>query len=417
MSKPALVLIIGSVRRGEYETLLANGLRLGIILDDNRQASAPASGGFDWVAHYDFTRPLAGLDMLLESVCTEFCVVAVLNLREFYVRALAYVAQRLALPGLPEVVVERVLNKTLMRQRFVEALGPEIAPPFAMVACADDALAFAAAAGYPVVLKPNQLYGSLFVRVVDDDVTLARAFDEIQAQVSAHMRALGVVQSLPQNVQIEAYLSGSVHSVDCLIDARQRVYLTPVVDVITGREVGQAHFGHVVRRADSHLPRAAQQRMHQVAAQAVVALQMRSTAAHVEFIATTTGPRLLEIAARPGGHRNRVLEMTHGISFNWQYVRMLLGATPDLAAQGVKPFAIVTPYPSCETVFNGVQHLDQVQRMRSYLSHEIKVRPGSVIGPAQRGHMSSWLVELGHADREVLDADVRWMSGFDQFFQ
>lgn len=417
MSKPELVLILGSVRRGEYEAMLAAGLRLGVLLDENRHVSLPASEGFDLALPHDFSKPLAELDPLLARIEREFNVVAVINLREFYVHALPYVARKLSLPGLPEEVVEHVLNKTLMRRIFSQALGPLAAPRFQEIGSVAQAEAFAQAVGYPVVLKPNNLYGSLFVRVVRDASTLHEDFADIQARVSAHMESLSVQHALDQTIQIEEFLTGTVHSIDCLVDARQAVHPTPVVDVLTGRDVGQAHFGHVMRKADSYLPMEVQQQMQEIAVRAVGALGLRNTAAHVEFIATPKGPKLLEIAARPGGHRNHVLEMGCGIEMNHQYVRMLLGHTPDLRRRIHRPYGIVTPYPPADISFQGIRHLDRVKALRSYLTHEIKAKPGATIGPARHGFMSSWLVELSHPDPDVLQSDMQWLSTFPDFFE
>lgn len=417
MTKPSLVLFLGSVRPGEFETMLAHGHRLGIILDENRQAKLPSQEGFDWVARHDFSRPCKALDPLLAAVQERFEVIAVVNLREFYVRAHAYVASALNRPGLPPEAVERVLNKTLMRQAFIEALGPECTPRFQELAGLDEALRFTRRAGFPVILKPNNLYGSLFVGTVYNEAELRREFVRIEEQVRAHSASFGVVQSLEKIIQIEEFVTGTVHSIDCLIDNRQNVHLTPVVDVLTGHDVGQNHFGHVVRKADSCLPPVLQARMGEMAVGAVTALGIRNATAHVELIASPAGPKLLEVAARAGGHRNRVLEMTHGLSINYQHLRMLLGETLDVAPKYTRPFAIVTPYPKKELTFQGVRRLDAVTRLASYHRHEVKAGHSARIGPARHGFMSSWQVELCHPDREVLHGDLAWLSAQRDFFE
>jgi biotin carboxylase len=409
MNKPQLVLFLGSVRQGEFETIVSHGHRAGIILDEKRRVTLPEKTGFDFVASHDFSRPTCDLDPILKAAQREFEVVALINLREFYVRAHAHAAALLRLPALPADAVDLVLNKTLMRRAFVQFLGEGSTPRFCELSTIEQATAFAREIGYPLVLKPNNLYGSLFVRVIRNERELRQQFAELQAQVTAHATSLGVVQSLDKIIQIEEFVSGTVHSIDCLINQDQHVYPTPVVDVLTGHDVGQDHFGHVIRKARSRLPCSVQDEMTQMAAAAVRALQLRNTAVHVEFIASARGPKLLEIAARPGGHRNRVLEMTHGISFNYQYLRMLLGHEPDLTPRYTLPFVILTPYPRKEMVFDGIRQLDALTRLASYHQQELKVRPGSKIGPARNGFMSSWVIELCHQDERVLDADMAWL--------
>jgi len=417
MNKPPLVLFLGSVRKGEFETLQSHGHRLGAILDTKRHAALPADAGIELVAHHDFGDSVESLAPVLDEVRRQFDIVALLNLREFYVRAHSYAAAQLGLPGLPAEAVDLVLNKTRMRKAFVEALGERSTPRFRELSTVDEAIAFGRKVGYPLVLKPNNLYGSLFVSAIHSELELREQFAPLCAQVDAHSTAYGVVRTLSPIVQAEEYVSGTVHSIDCLVDQEQRVYPTPVVDVLTGHDLGQPHFGHVLRRSCSRLPHAVQHEMAQLATQAVAVLKLRNAAAHVEFIAGANGPRLLEIAARPGGHRNRVLEMTHGIAFNEQYLRMLLGHRPDLTPRFTRPFAILTPYPHLELVFDGLRQRDAVRRLASYHHDELKVTPGSKIGPARNGYMSSWVIELHHNEARVLDADTTWLAEQTDFFK
>jgi biotin carboxylase len=417
MDKRPLVLFLGSVRKGELEAILANSFRLGIILDTNRPVSLPQAEGFDFVAHHDFSGPLSTLDAVIARIQQKFDIVALINLREFYVRAHAHVANVLGLPGLPVEAVERVLNKTLMRRTFVSALGETRTPRFREISQLDEVSSFADMTGFPIILKPNNLYGSLFVRAVHDQAELRREFPRLHAEILAHVGSLGVIQSLEKIIQAEEFVSGSVHSIDCLVDGDQHIYLTPVIDVSTGRDIGQDHFGHVIRKSDSKLPARVQREMAQLAQAAVHSLKICNTAAHVEFIVSESGPKLLEIAARPGGHRNRVLEMTHGISFNYQYLRMLLGHTPDLEPRCTRPFALFTPYPRKEMVFQGIRHLDAVTRLPSFRQHELKVRGGARIGTARNGFMSSWIVELSHPDGAALHRDMAWLVDQHEFFE
>jgi hypothetical protein len=68
-----------------------------------------------------------------------------------------------------------------------------------------------------------------------------------------------------------------VHSIDCLVDSRGAVHSTPVIDVLTGHDVGQAHFGHVMRKADSCLAQPLHAQMREIAIRALGALVIRGT--------------------------------------------------------------------------------------------------------------------------------------------
>ncbi len=72
MNKPSLVLFLGSVRPGEFETILSHGHRLGIVLDQKRRATLPVETGFDFVASHDFSRPVDALVPILAAAQREF---------------------------------------------------------------------------------------------------------------------------------------------------------------------------------------------------------------------------------------------------------------------------------------------------------------------------------------------------------
>lgn len=402
-------LLIGDVRPGEYEAILESGVRLILIHDQNRGAPIPSSGDFYKVYFFDFSLPHESLIALLERIRQADPIHAVLNLREHYVRAQAFVARYLGLPGLSPNAAETVLSKALMRRRFEERMGAQSTPKSAKIHSLEDFLETTQDWSYPILVKPVNLYGSLFVNRIDHADDRKAVYEQTTRDVHQHIALKKVKVREEGLLQAEEFCQGSVHSIDCLIDDKGIVFTTPIVDVWTESTVASANanegaspvaaYGHVLRKAQTALSLEQQEAARQLAMKACQALGLSSTAAHVEFISNGKALFLLEVAARPGGHRNRVLEMTYGIFLNREYVRMLLGEAPHLTKRFEKPFAIVTPFPGELSTFHPRSGRLSFEDLSSYRAHGWKTASGSQVGPARLGFQSSLWVELGHSQQ------------------
>ena len=123
---------------------------------------------------------------------------------EVSLKATALVAARLGLPFYadPETV-RRCQEKDVMRAGY-RAAGLAV-PEFASCERLDEALAFAHARGFPLVVKPSRGWGQRGVARVNDESELPRAFEEARA----HSASAG----LPSAV-VEEWLEGREYSVN-----------------------------------------------------------------------------------------------------------------------------------------------------------------------------------------------------------
>src|SRR5256885_1528275 len=119
-----LVLFLGSVRRGEFETLEKRGLPLGILVDTNSKARLGDVSRFAVVERFDFSRPFPELVEKVRDLQKRFGISCLYNVIEFYVAQTAEIAVALGLPGISPASARLCLDKNLMRQRFQQRIGP-----------------------------------------------------------------------------------------------------------------------------------------------------------------------------------------------------------------------------------------------------------------------------------------------------
>ncbi|MCD4484937.1 ATP-grasp domain-containing protein [Chromobacterium vaccinii] len=416
MSLNTICLVLGGARRGEFETLSEMGVKLGLILDSNSPGGTPVDHQFALIKKFDFQQSAADLLALIDKISESWRVEAVLNTREAYVSHHSAATRHLGLPSISESALRCVTNKTAMHNAFVEHIGKHSTALFARAKSIEELPEIVSEIGFPLILKPTNLAASLFVQKCDTFDDLLTGFSSMQDSLRAHYEKLGIAESAAPEVQIEEFLSGSLHSQDLIVTEHGEIYPTPIVDVITGKDLGLNDFHHFYRGCPSKLERREHEVAYELAVAGVRALGLKSCIAHVEFIYTENGPKLLEIAARPGAHRNYLLEMTHGISLNVQYYNNQKRQAIDCSIKDEKNFAILTPFPRVKRQFLGLKDVETFKSLPSYRSHEFRVKGGDLIGPAREGHYSCFVLELMADSHEVLWADIETVKEMGDCF-
>jgi len=241
---------------------------------------------------------------------------------EVSLKATAQVAARLGLPFYadPETV-RRCQDKDAMRAGYAAA-GLAV-PPFARCETLEQARAFVAERGYPVVVKPSRGWGQRGVARVDDDAELARAFGEARD----HSASAG----LPL-VVVEAWLEGREYSVNGWIE-QGRLVSYCVTERIT--VPGRRPLGVMIAEVyPAGLSPEGEARVVEEARRGAAALGHRRGPCYSQVALGPRGCFLFETAARLGGGFDAdVTRLASGVDL---YDRLLGVATGDAAleAQG-----------------------------------------------------------------------------------
>lgn len=290
----------------------------------------------------------------------------------------ALAAQALGLPGPSPAAVTLCKDKSRMRQRLADAGVSPVR--YGVARDVAEAAAAAAAIGYPVVLKPRALSGSIGVVRVDDQEGLADAF----AMTAGARVGLSAVRH--PGVLVEEYLDGPEYSVDCVTVNH---VTTPLV--IAGKLLAFPPYfeeaGHVVPPR----PSAGLDDAVDLVMRAHVALGLDWVATHSEVRLTPAGPRIIEVNARLGGDLIPYLGLlAHGRDAAAAVADVALGREPVITAEGAAAHRVAAVrmfYPEWDIEVESVQ-LAEPERIPGLDRFDVLARRGETLRLPPRGFLS-----------------------------
>ncbi len=158
--------------------------------------------------------------------------------------------------------------------------------------------------------------------------------------------------------------------------------------------------------------------LQQLATDAVKSLNFTNSLAHVEMVFTQTGPRLLEVGAKPGGNRGQMLRKAYNINLVGAYAKMLQDQPfqDELKIKTKKAFAFLRPLSAKKGAFRKFNRLDRVTNLTTYYDHRISIEAGVKVGLAKDGYMHFLTIELYDADIHNILADIKYLSKQDDLF-
>ncbi|HET8640727.1 MAG TPA: ATP-grasp domain-containing protein [Pseudonocardiaceae bacterium] len=285
----------------------------------------------------------------------------------------AHVAEALGLPGGDPGMVLRCRDKHLTRLALDAAGVPQARS--ALVATADEALAFAERTGYPVVLKPRALAASLGVVRADNPEQLAERFAFARDTTVPGAWAYDVI------VLVEQFLDGPEISVDSAV---HRGEVLPMF--VARKHLGYPPYfeevGHVVDAAD---PLLHDPRVLDVLDRAHRAIGFTDGMTHTELKLTADGPKIIEVNARLGGDMIPYLGLrASGIDPGLAAAAVSCGRRPDLTPDRRLVGAIRFHYVDADDTTIGAIEVDPAA-LPPDTEFVTLARPGDVMSPPPKG--------------------------------
>lgn len=245
------------------------------------------------------------------------------------VRTAAYVNEKLGKK--PDLAYEDSLCATIkshMRKRLEENHVP-IPSYYAVESWEEFQEAVKAFSGRCIV-KPSDNAGSRGVVLLDGREKTEEELRRIYAYSKGNSRN-GIVMA-------EEFMSGAEVSVEAMtvngkttIIAITDKYITP-----------PPYFVEIAHSEPSRLDQGTQERIREVALQAVRAIRLQNGPSHTEIKVTEQGPKVVEIAARLGGDfiTSRLVPLSTGVDLVDASVRLAAGGEPDLSIKWQRAAAI-----------------------------------------------------------------------------
>lgn len=316
MAKTLLIAGAGANQIGIFTKACEMGIRT-VAVDGNTEAP-----GF---AFADISVAINILDPVALAACArEHDADGIYPAAELAVEAVAIAALELGLPGVPPEVATRVRNKAVMRRALDAAGVPN--PQFREVRSLEEARAAAESIGLPVIIKPSDANSSKGVQQITQ-------LDELHDAFPA-----AVKYSFTDSALIEEYLDGEEFCVDGLM--HQGTYIP---GGITGKEMSPLPY-----RFDKGIfmppnnSRGECDAIEECACQALKAVGFENGTFHLEVIVTADGPRIVEMAGRPGGGRipTDLIPTAYGHDFMADSIRIALGEAPESRRQHERGVAL-----------------------------------------------------------------------------
>lgn len=415
MNKP-LVLFVGIVRRGEFESLKRRGLAVGVIIDTNWALKLPDFEQLDVIHYCDLNGPEDALLRVVDQLQKEWQITSVLVTHEFYVLAGAAVIEYLGLPGIKRETALLCNDKRLMHERFQQVIGPTSTAQFRKIESRQDLIEFTQERGFPIVLKPSNLAGSLFITFNASLEEAIHNYDEMVERIP-HFFSNAGWNDEQVHIQAEEFLQGTTHSLDLIIDGAGDVLSTPIVDELTGHECGWNDFHIFARYLPTRLSPRQQEEVSRLALVGVEALGIRSSIAHVELIQTAQGPKLLEIGVRFGGYRPELFERSFNFDLVYPYYQVRAGQKPsDISIGQARAVAVITPGTREQGKLVQVNYLERIQQLKTHVYHEVKAAIGQMVGPSTHGFYAPLGIVLSSDRAEDMYQDIAEIESWEDIF-
>lgn len=297
-------------------------------------------------------------------------------------------------------------NKLSMRRRFA-AWNPTITPKYTLVRDSSEQSIkkIERKLGFPVVVKPAGLAQSILVSICFHEEELEKALKKTFRAVKKVYKSRDSKEE--PVVLVEQFIEGGMYSVDAYVDTRGNITFCPMVWIKTGRSIGFDDFFGYLQMTPTRLKAPSVKAAEAVAAEAIKALGLRSTTAHVELIRDEGDWKIVEVGARPGGFRNELYGMSYGIDhiLNDMLVRIPEKVQVPKRLKGYT--AAMKFFAKSEGKLVKVKGLKKVEALASFQSISVNMEPGDTCKYAKNGGTSVFNVILHNKKRSALLADIR----------
>jgi len=310
--------------------------------------------------------------------------------------SVAWVAEKMGLPGMPYAVAMRATDKSLMREAFMKAGVPS--PRFtAWTGEGDPAAILGSGLVFPLVVKPVDNMGSRGVRRVDDETALA----------DACRGALRLSRS--SRVIVEQFMDGRELSLDAVV-YRGEITVCGVADRHIFFPPSFVEMGHTM---PTDLDAGAVREAEDVFRAGIRAIGIDNGAAKGDIKMTPRGPMIGEIAARlSGGYMSGwTFPLSSGVEVTEAAMNIAVGIPPGNLAPWYHRTSAERAFLSIPGTVEQLWGLDDAKGSPGVAEVFSRVAPGSeVVFPANNVEKCGNVIAVADTRGEAVDAAERGIA-------
>lgn len=310
---------------------------------------------------------------------------------ERYIIATADASERLGLRSAGKEGIRGCRDKSLSRKLLSE--HGILQPANRLCFDAAEAIEFASNVGYPLVIKPRGMGGSIGVALVRTDEQLTERFNECIAV------SQDGATDFQNCVLIEEFLTGAEISVDgYTIDG----LYTPMF--VARKRVGMhPHFEEIGHTVSSHDPLLKDYALTQLLRDAHIAIGFQNGITHTEIKIAPHGYVIVEINGRLGGDLIPYLaSLAMGVKPGIIAAQVACGDIALFEKSSDNIAVIEFKYPESDIIVDSV-YLPQECNYAPNLYGEVLVSPGDKLALPPTGYMSraAYILKVGDCEEEL----------------
>ena len=297
-------------------------------------------------------------------------------------------------------------DKILMRQHF-EAYNPDISPRFLIVEHVNKQSIqhIQQTLTFPVMVKPAGLGASRLVGMCYHKEELESFLKKVfKENNTVYEETNG---NWEPKVLVEEFMDGQMYSIDAFVTQFGKITFCPLVSVKTGKTIGFDDFFGYIQMTPTNLNPRSILAAEEVAGQAVRALGLRSTSAHIELFRTEQGWKIIEVGARVGGFRHTLYDFSFGMNHTMNDIFVRAGKKVDVKKKIKGYSAAMKFFAKEEGRLSKLGGIKKIQELPSLKKLYINKKVGDMCKYAKHGGSSVFNLVLFNEDRSELLADIR----------
>ncbi len=296
-------------------------------------------------------------------------------------------------------------DKYEMRKKF-KAFDPEMTPKFTRVKnfTEEERERLVKTIGFPMILKPTNLAGSLFVTISYHKEDLKKNLETMQKNLQKAYENDDRTESL--GVIAEEYMEGDLYSMDSYVDDKGQITHCPLVRQITATKIGRNDFYNYLQITPTPLKIATIARAERVAENAIMALGLRNVTAHTELMKIDDEWKVVEIGGRAGGFRPKLHLLSCDIMHDINDLLVRMGKKTMVSKKCKGHACALKWFAEKEGKIISMKGVKKIAQLESFHGIEMNKKIGDESVFSRKGGRSVFNLYLYNSDYSKLLADI-----------